>query len=104
MDGISETRLVFIADVGDALDPPSGSRGRRLKFVGTRPGRRANPLKMIANSKIRMSVAIAKRRLHKPGQPDQLEAAVAEAAEKLGISRASIFRALNRRPESHKKR
>ena len=30
--------------VGDALDPPSGSRGRRLKFVRTGPGRRADPI------------------------------------------------------------
>ena len=82
--------------VGDALDPPSGSRGRRLKFVRTGPGRRADPSKMIADSRIRQTVAFAKRRLGK------LEAAVAEAAEKLGISRASVFRALERRPESQK--
>ena len=84
--------------VGDALDPPSGSRARRLKFVRTGPGRRVDPSKMIADSRIRQTVAFAKRRFGK------LEAAVAEAAEKLGISRASVFRALERRPESHKKR
>ena len=84
--------------VGDALDPTSGSRGRRLKFVRTGRGRRDDPLKMIADSRIRQTVVFAQRRLGK------LEAAVAEAAEKLGISRASVFRALERRPESQKKR
>ena len=77
--------------VADALDPPSGSRGRRLKFVRQGPGRRADPLKMIADSKIKMLVAFAKRRSVKLGKSEKLEAAVADAAAQLGISAPASF-------------
>jgi hypothetical protein len=85
---------------GDALDPPSGSRGRRLKFVGTGPGRRADPNKILRDSAIRMELRSAM-----PKARGKQEAAIDDLKAK-GISRARIFRAkkADNRPESQKKR
>jgi len=86
--------------VGDALDPPSGSRGRRLKFVGTGPGRRADPNKMLRDSAIRMELRLATRKAR-----GKQEAAIHDLKAK-GIGRARIFRAkkAGNRAESQKKR
>jgi len=73
--------------VGDALDPPSGSRGRRLKFVGTGPGRRADPNKMLRDSAIRMELLVATREAG--GKQDS----AIEDLKGKGISRATAFRA-----------
>ena len=87
--------------VGDALDPPSESKGWRLKFVGTGPGRRADPHKILRDSAIRMELRFATR---KAG--GKQEAAIADLQAK-GISRASAFRAkkkISNAVKSHNKR
>ena len=73
--------------VGDALDPPSGSRGWRLEFVRQRRGRPSDPNKMFRDSAIRVELLVATRKAG--GKQDS---AIADLKGK-GISRATAFRA-----------
>ena len=86
--------------VGDALDPPSGSRGRRLKFVRQGRGRRADPNKVFRDLAITTELRFATRKAR-----GKQEAAIHDLKAK-GIGRARIFRAkkAGNRAESQKKR
>ena len=86
----------FLSSLGTALDPPPRFRGLMLEFRRKGQGRPSDRWKVITDSAIRQAVTSATQRLGKR------EAAVAEIAEKFGISRPTIFRALDRRPENRR--
>jgi hypothetical protein len=86
--------------VGDALDPPSGSRGWSLEFVRKGRGRRDDPNKVFRDLAITTELRFATRKAR--GKQD----AAIEDLKGKGLSRAKIFRAkkAGNRVESQKKR
>jgi len=73
--------------VGDALDPPSGSRGWQLEFGRKGRGRRGDPNKMLSRkTAVRMALVSAKREYPKQ------DSAIKHLQTK-GISRSKVFRA-----------